>query len=66
VTQACRMLGGRSFDSLLTGPVLEPAARFTLKALHFDAEGTGRSEVEQIFAIFDRGGPEPSPDVTGP
>ena len=54
LTLACRMLGGLSFDTLLTGDVLEPAAGFTLKALHFDACGPTTSDVEQLFAILDR------------
>lgn len=53
LTLACRMLGGLSFDTLLTGPVLERAVGFTLKALHYDAEGPEGSDVEQLFAIFD-------------
>jgi riboflavin biosynthesis pyrimidine reductase len=57
LTLACRMLGGRSFDTLLTGPVLEPAAGFRLNALHYDAEGPEGSAVEQLFAIFDRRAP---------
>jgi riboflavin biosynthesis pyrimidine reductase len=55
LTLACRMLGGVSFDTLLTGPVLEHAAPFTLKALHYDAEPREPAGVEQLFAIFDRG-----------
>jgi riboflavin biosynthesis pyrimidine reductase len=54
LTLACRLLGGLSFDTLLTGDLLEPAADFTLKALHFDACGPTTSDVEQIFAILDR------------
>jgi riboflavin biosynthesis pyrimidine reductase len=53
LTLACRMLGGLSFDTLLTGPVLEPAARFKLKALHYDADAADGSNVEQLFAILD-------------
>jgi riboflavin biosynthesis pyrimidine reductase len=64
LTLACRLLGGVSFDTLLTGPVLERAAGFRLKALHYDAEGSEGSDgsegshVEQLFAIFDRNAPE--------
>jgi dihydrofolate reductase len=58
LTLACRMLGGVSFDTLLTGSVLERAASFRLKALHYDAEGSEGSDVEQLFAIFDRSAPE--------
>ncbi len=53
LTLACRLLGGLSFDTLLTGDVLEPAAGFTLRALHFDTCDT-TSDVEQLFAILDR------------
>ena len=54
LTLACRMLGGQPFDTLLTGPELEPAARFTLKALHYDAEAPDGSDIEQLFATLDR------------
>jgi riboflavin biosynthesis pyrimidine reductase len=54
LTLACRMLGGLSFDTLLTGPALEPAARFRLKALHYDAEAPDGSDIEQLLAILDR------------
>jgi riboflavin biosynthesis pyrimidine reductase len=53
LTLACRMLGGLSFDTLMTGPTLERAAEFSLKALHYDA-ASEESGVEQLFAIFDR------------
>jgi riboflavin biosynthesis pyrimidine reductase len=53
LTLACRMVGGLSFDTLLTGPELEPAANFRLAALHYDAAGAGSSDVEQLFAILD-------------
>lgn len=55
LTLACRVLGGLSFDTLLTGPALEQATPFTLKALHHDAEGAESSDIEQLFAVFDRG-----------
>ena len=62
LTLACRMLGGTSFDTLFTGPVLETAARFSLEALHYDAASASESasataggrDVEQLFAIFGR------------
>jgi riboflavin biosynthesis pyrimidine reductase len=57
LTLACRILGGLSFDTLLTGPVLDRASAFTLKALHHDAQAADGSDVEQLFAIFDRGAP---------
>jgi riboflavin biosynthesis pyrimidine reductase len=55
LTLACRLVGGLSFDTLLTGPPLAQAARFKLKALHYDAQSADESDVEQLFAIFDRG-----------
>jgi riboflavin biosynthesis pyrimidine reductase len=57
LTVACRMLGGLSFDTLLTGLELKHAARFRLKALHYDAEEPGGSDVEQLFGILDRSAP---------
>jgi len=55
LTLACRMLGGLAFDTLLTGPELEPAAaRFRLAALHYDAAAAAESDVEQLFAMLDR------------
>jgi riboflavin biosynthesis pyrimidine reductase len=53
LTLACWMLGGLPFDTLLTGPVLEPAARFRLAALHYDA-AEGASDVEQLFVVLNR------------
>jgi riboflavin biosynthesis pyrimidine reductase len=57
LTVACRMLGGLSFDTLLTGHELKHAAGFRLKALHYDAERPGGRDVEQLFAILDRSAP---------
>jgi riboflavin biosynthesis pyrimidine reductase len=57
LTVACRMLGGLAFDTLLTGPALERPASFALRALHYDAAGAEAPDVEQLFAIFDRGAP---------
>jgi riboflavin biosynthesis pyrimidine reductase len=54
LTLACRLLGGTAFDTLLTGPVLERAAGFKLEALHYDAETSDGTGVEQLFAILDR------------
>jgi len=65
LTVACRLLGGLTFDTLMTGPALEHAAGFRLNALHYDAAGMEEDDVEQLFAIFDRartGWPEPSSD----
>jgi hypothetical protein len=57
LTLACRMLGGLSFDTLLTGPALAQPASFALKALHYDLNG---SDVEQLFAVFERATPRHS------
>jgi dihydrofolate reductase len=54
LTLACRLLGGLSFDTLLTGPALERPAGFRLAALHYDSQNVQPSDVEQLFAIFDR------------
>lgn len=54
LTLACRLLGGVSFDTLLTGPVLERAAGFRLKALHYDTESSDAADIEQLFTILDR------------
>ena len=60
LTLACRLLGGLQFDTLLTGPLLDPAARFRLNALHYDAAAAAKeSDVEQLFAIFDRSRGDP-------
>jgi riboflavin biosynthesis pyrimidine reductase len=66
LTLACRMLGGVSFDTLLTGPVLERARGFRLKALHYDAETAESSSIEQLFTIFDRGAPMAPPNHESP
>ena len=54
LTLACRMVGGFAFDTLLTGLPLERTAQFNLKALHYDSAGADPTEVEQLFAVFDR------------
>jgi riboflavin biosynthesis pyrimidine reductase len=51
LTQACRILGGLSFDTLLKGRPLDPPADFKLRSLCYDA-GDG-SAVEQLFVVFD-------------
>ncbi len=59
LTLACRLLGGASFDTLLSGPVLDPPRRFTLDALHYDAGTGAAADAEQLFALFDRCPPAP-------
>lgn len=50
-TQACRILGGQPFDTLMKGPLLDPPAAFELRALCYDAaEGDA---VEQLFMVLD-------------
>ncbi|HET7569869.1 MAG TPA: dihydrofolate reductase family protein [Gammaproteobacteria bacterium] len=50
LTQAHRILGGLSFDTLLKGRQLNPPADFTLRSLCFDTGGA----FEQSFAVYDR------------
>lgn len=50
LTQAHRMLGGLSFDTLLKGRQLNPPADFTLRSLCFDTGG----DFEQSFAVYDK------------
>jgi riboflavin biosynthesis pyrimidine reductase len=51
ITQACRIVGGRLFDTLLKGQQFDPPARFKLRSLCYD-DGKG-GDVEQLFAVFD-------------
>ena len=51
LTQACRILGGLSFDTLLKGQQLDPPADFKLRSLCYDAKDG--SAVEQLFVAFD-------------
>lgn len=52
LTQACRILGGRLFDTLLKGRALDPPADFKLRSLCYDAGED--NAFEQLFAVFDR------------
>lgn len=51
LTQACRILGGLSFDTLLKGRQLDPPASFKLRALFYDAASGGG--IEQLFGVYD-------------
>jgi riboflavin biosynthesis pyrimidine reductase len=51
LTQACRVLGGTSFDTMLTGDRIDPPAEFKLRSLSLDAGNEGA--FEQLFAVFD-------------
>lgn len=51
LTQACRVLGGRTFETLHTGEELNPPADFKLHSLCYDA-GEGGA-IEQLFSVFD-------------
>lgn len=53
LTQACRMLGGRSFDTLLKGGRLDPPADFDLRALFHD-DAAGDPVGQQLFTVLDR------------
>ncbi len=50
LTQACRILGGVSYDTLLKGQALNPPADFNLRSLCYDAGND--SNVEQLFAVL--------------
>lgn len=52
LTQACRLLGGGDFDTLLKGPELVPPPALRLRALHYDAASAGG--VEQLFLALAR------------
>lgn len=54
LTLSFRLLGGLSFDTLLTGPMLELPTAFELAALHYDAGAADGSHAEQLFAVLDR------------
>lgn len=52
LTISCHLLGGNTFDTLMRGDLLTPAARLQLREFHFDPatpEGAG-----QLFCVFDR------------
>lgn len=51
LTQACRILGGQSFETLLTGEQLDSPADFKLRSLYYDAAEAGA--IEQLFSVFD-------------
>ena len=51
LTQACRILGGTSYETLNEGPQLDPPADFKLRSLYYDAGETGN--IEQLFTVFD-------------
>ena len=50
LTQAHRMLGGESFDTMVTGAQLDPPPAFDLRSAHYDAA----SDVPQMFVLLDR------------
>ena len=51
LTQACRILGGRSFETLYSGDELDPPADFKLNSLYYDSGEGG--DIEQLFSVFD-------------
>lgn len=51
LTEACRILGGRSFETLLTGEELNPPADFKLHSLYYDSGEDGA--IQQLFAVLD-------------
>ncbi|MBU6470083.1 MAG: dihydrofolate reductase family protein [Gammaproteobacteria bacterium] len=51
LTQACRILGGRAFETLHTGEELNPPADFKLRSLFYDGGGNGG--IDQLFGALD-------------
>jgi riboflavin biosynthesis pyrimidine reductase len=51
LTQACRMVGGLLFDTLIKGHQFNPPARFKLRSLCYDAGDS--SAIEQLFTVYD-------------
>ena len=51
LTQACRILGGRVYETLHTGEELDPPADFELRSLYYDAGENGT--IRQLFSVFD-------------
>ncbi|HKT32959.1 MAG TPA: dihydrofolate reductase family protein [Gammaproteobacteria bacterium] len=51
LTQACRILGGTSYETLYEGKQLDPPADFRLRSLYHDAGDAGA--IEQLFTVFD-------------
>ena len=51
LTQVHRLIGGKSFDTLLEGGLIDPPAGFSMKALYYDRyAGDGGA---QLFGIYD-------------
>jgi len=50
LTQVHMLFGGQRYDTLLEGPLLEPAASFCLESLYYDMGGKERPP--QSFAVF--------------
>jgi riboflavin biosynthesis pyrimidine reductase len=53
LTQACGVLGGMAFDTLLKGYPLDPPARFELHSLFYDPANAADG-IEQLFGVYDR------------
>lgn len=54
LTQVHMIFGGEKYDTLLEGPLLNPAARFCLDSLYYDKGESGRPP--QSFAVFGKAG----------
>ncbi|WP_396958518.1 RibD family protein [Nitrosomonas sp.] len=52
MTQACRILGGNSYASLVEGELLKPAVDLTLNSLYLDPPG--QDGLSQLFIAYDR------------
>lgn len=53
LTQVHMLFGGQHYETLLEGPLLEPAARFCLESLYYDRGQAERPP--QSFAVFGKG-----------
>jgi riboflavin biosynthesis pyrimidine reductase len=53
LTQVHMLFGGQNYDTLLEGPLLEPAAMFYLESLYYDMGSNERPP--QSFAVFGNG-----------
>jgi len=52
LTQVHRMVGGRSYDTLFEGKLLNPPANFKLQSLYYDENGD--EDCGQFFSVYDR------------
>lgn len=51
LTQACRLLGGEAFDTVLKGARLDPPVDLRLRALHYDAAPAAHGAAQMFLAL---------------